>query len=217
MAVTYTSSFDRLLALPEVFTGRELTILFGWKSAMASNYLVNWKRAGLVQALGGRSDVYMNRVRNQQVNPEIAMRRAFPGAIKVGVDILRSAGWTTQIPAAAEVAVGSQTTLYAVNDFVLTTRSPAWFLGVTPGIERASGGLDRLAPEWALADMIARAQDKRVRKAWLLDPEDLSLSSVLETKGLPKALASFGLPPDCLRGEGYAQIYQRFNTPSIED
>ena len=207
---TYTSSFDRLRALPEVFSGRELTIRFGWKSAMASNYLANWKRAGLVQALGGRSDVYLNRVRNPQVNPEVAMRRAFPGAIKIGVDVLRSAGWTTQIPATPEVAVSAKTTWYAVNGFELTARSPAWFQAVRAGVEHAADGLDRLAPEWALADMIARARDKRVRKAWLLDPEDLAINRVVETKGLPKALASLGLTPGCLLGDGYATIYQQY-------
>lgn len=207
---TYTSSFDRLRNLPEVFTGRELTIRFGWKSAMASNYLANWKRAGLVQALGGRSDVYMNRVRNPQVSPEVAMRRAFPDAIKVGVDVLRAAGWTTQIPATPEVAVSSKTTRYAVSGFELTARSPAWFRAVRAGIEHATDGLDRLAPEWALADMIARALDKRVRNAWLLDPEDLAINSVLETKSLPKALAGLGLSPACLLGNGYANIYQQY-------
>ena len=214
----YTSAIERLRVTPEVFTGSELTVLFGWKSAIASSYLANWRKAGLVKSLGGRSDIHMNLVRNPHINPELALRRAFPLAILVGVDRLRAAGWTTQIPTLPEVAIGLTSSRYSINGFALTVRPEKWFQTVKPGVEKVAGGIDRLRPAWALADMISRAQDRRVRHAWLLDPDDLDLHSVLHSNtrsDLAAALQAFELAPDCLEGSGYARIYDEFRRSSI--
>lgn len=211
---TYTSAIERLRAVPEVFTGSELTVLFGWKSTIASSYLANWRRAGLIKSLGGRADVHMNLVRNPQINPERALRRAFPIAIKVGVDRLRAAGWTTQIAARPEVAIAPDSTRFAVEGFDLTTRSTKWFQTVRPGIDQAPDGLDCLRPVWALADMISRAQDKRVRHAWLPDPEDLDLPSTLDQaaqKDMHAAQLAFGLTTDNLTRAGYAKTYDEMS------
>ena len=209
----YTSAIERLRVTPEVFTGSELTVLFGWKSAIASSYLANWRKAGLVKSLGGRSDIHMNLVRNPHINPELALRRAFPLAIMVGVDRLRAAGWTTQIPTLPEVAIALTSSRYSIDGFALTVRPEKWFQTVKPGVEKVAGGIDRLRPAWALADMINRAQDRRVRHAWLLDPDDLDLNSVLRSNtrsDLAAALHAFELAPDCLEGSGYARIYDEF-------
>lgn len=205
----YTSAIERLRVTPEVFTGSELTVLFGWKSAIASSYLANWRKAGLVKSLGGRSDIHMNLVRNPHINPELALRRAFPLAIMVGVDRLRAAGWTTQIPALPEVAIALTSSRYSIDGFALTVRPEKWFRTVKPGTEKIAEGIDRLRPAWALADMINRAQDKRVRHAWLLDPDDLDLHSNTRSD-LAAALHAFELAPDCLEGSGYARIYDEF-------
>ena len=206
----YTSAIERLNALPEVFTGSELTVLFGWKSAIASSYLAHWRRAGLIKSLGGRSDVHMNLLANRQVNPELALRRAFPRAVKVAVDVLRAAGWTTQIPARPEVAVPQSSSRYSITSFELTTRSDKWFSVVQPGIERGVHGIDRLKPAWALVDMIHRARDRRIKHAWLLDPEDLDLESVRNNKHLATALQAFDLPADCLLDNGYETLSDNF-------
>jgi hypothetical protein len=63
----YTSAISRLGTLPEVFTGSNVTVLMGWKSGICSSYLAQWRKAGLIKSLGGRSDVHMNLVRNRQV------------------------------------------------------------------------------------------------------------------------------------------------------
>ncbi|MGH8338045.1 MAG: hypothetical protein ACRETL_14755 [Gammaproteobacteria bacterium] len=207
---TYTSAIQRLSALPEVFTGSELTVLFGWKSSIASSYLAHWRKAGLVKSLGGRSDVHMNLIRNSQVSPELALRRAFPAAVKVGVDILRAAGWTTQIPTQPEVAVPATRSLHAVNGFELTTRTEKWLQTVKPGLQQVADGIDRLRPAWALADMLARARDRRVKHAWLPDPEDLDLDSVRQSSDLARALPAFALAPDCLDDPGYVSIYDKY-------
>ncbi len=209
----YTSAIERLRVTPEVFTGSELTVLFGWKSAIASSYLANWRKAGLVKSLGGRSDIHMNLVRNPHINPELALRRAFPLAILVGVDRLRAAGWTTQIPTLPEVAIALTSSRYSIDGFALTVRPEKWFQTVKPGVEKVADGIDRLRPAWALADMISRAQDRRVRHAWLLDPDDLDLHSVLHSNtrsDLAAALRAFELVPDCLEGSGYERIYDEF-------
>jgi len=210
---SYTSAIDRLRSVPEIFTGSELTVLFGWKSAIASSYLAHWRRAGLVKSLGGRSDVHMNLTRNPHINPELALRRVFPLATKVGVDRLRAAGWTTQIPTLPEVAIAQTSSHYSVDGFALTLRPEKWFQTVKPGVEKVAAEINQLRPAWALADMISRAQDRRVRQAWLLDPDDLDMHSVLHSNmrsDLTEALSAFKLAPDCLDGSGYAIIYDNF-------
>jgi hypothetical protein len=206
----YTSAISRLGTLPEVFTGSNVTVLMGWKSGICSSYLAQWRKAGLIKSLGGRSDVHMNLVRNRQVSPELALRRVFPQAFKVGVDILCEAGWTTQIPNAIDVAVPTASSLYDLPGFTLSTRTAKWFQRVAPGTDRVQQGIDRLQPAWALADMLARAQDARVRNAWLLDPEDLDLESARRDKKISVALQAFGLESDCVEDSGYERIYNAF-------
>ena len=189
----YTSATQRLSTLPEVFTGSDLTILFGWKSAVASTYLALWRKAGLVKSLGGRSDVHMNLVQNRRVNPEQALRRAYPRAIKVGLDVLRQAGWTTQIPSAVDVAVPKASGLHGIEGFHLRHRSDKWFGCVSIGVQKLTLGIDQLQPAWAIADMLARAQDKRVADAWLLAPDDVDLDAVFADDVLQPALAAMGV------------------------
>ncbi len=203
----YASAVDRLASLPEVFTGGDLTVLFGWKSGIASTYLANWRRAGLIKSLGARSDVHMNLLRNREPNLEVALRRVFPQAVKVGVDTLREAGWTTQIPTVVELAVPHANTAREFEGFQITPRTSRWFARVAPGIERVARGLDRLQPAWALVDMIARARDTRVRGAWLLDPQDIELAGVREDAGILQALAAFGLESSCVSDDGYSTLY----------
>ena len=211
---TYTSAIDRLSALPDVFTGGDLTVLFGWKSAHASSYLAHWRKAGLIKSLGGRSDVHMNRVANRQVNPRAALRRAFPSAIMVGVDILREAGWTTQIPSLTEVAIAQSSPRHHLEGFELATRTDNWFATVAPGVQKVPAGIDQLKPAWALADMLARANDRRVRNAWLPDPEDLDLIRVRADRQMAPALRAFGLASDSCEDVGYELLYDRFTNPA---
>ena len=198
----YTSAIQRLASLPEVFTGGDLAVLFGWKSGICSSYLASWRKAGLVQSLGGRSDVHMNLLRHQ-ANPENALRRAYPQAVKVGIDVLREAGWTTQIPSVIDIAVPSGSSLHALPGFTLTTRTAAWYAKVRPGTERTAQGADRLHPAWALADMLARAQDARVRHAWLPAPDDLDMLAIMRCKQLAPALQALGLNATSLQKAGY--------------
>jgi hypothetical protein len=215
MAVSkYMSARDRLLQLGEVFTGSELTILFGWSSPIASTYLAQWRKAGLVRSLGSRSDVHMNLLTNLHGNSHLALRRIYPNAVLMGIDVLRMAGWTTQIPARSDVAIGPQGELYQLDDFLLHKRSERWFTLVRPRVVKVDQGIDQLQPEWALADMVYRALDGRVRDAWLLDPEDLDVQAVQSSKGVQDAFNAFGLP--AFSALAYEHWYRKLADRSTE-
>lgn len=209
MVKTYTSAIDRLLGLPAVFTGRDLTLKFQWSAATASAYLAQWRRADHVRSLGGHSDVFMNLVVQRNPDLESALRRAFPEAVKVGADVLRQAGWTTQIMQRPEVAVLSSGPKYKLLDFTLSPRAPGWFARIKPGLEAPAQGVKRLRPAWALADMIERCMDRRVKQAWLLAPDDLDLDAARADSETDAALAAFNLAPDGFADEAYAEMFER--------
>lgn len=145
------SALQRLMALPAIFSGKDLTVRFGWSSKNASQYLYLWKRRGLVQALGGHSDTFANLIVQPRVDWEACLRHAMPHAVIVGVEALRRRGWTTQIQARPEVAVPGSMPVYTVDAFTVSARPAAWFDVSRRGIENGA-----LAPAWALADMLAR-------------------------------------------------------------
>lgn len=213
MAEVYISAVQRLLDLPEVFTGSDLTVKFQWTSATASTYLAKWRRAGLVRSLGGRSDVHMNLVRNRELNPEVALRRAYPRAIKVGVDVLRQAGWTTQIPSAVDVAIPQSSVPHVVDGFVLSRRPERWYALVMPGVDKVNRGIDQLRPAWALVDMMARAGDRRVAGAWLIDPEDLDVDSAFSDKEMKNALLRWGL--GAMNPAAYEALFETWSATKV--
>ncbi len=170
----YTSAFERLQQLPAVFTGRDLTRHFAWRSDVASSYIAAWKRRGLVRSLGGRSDVHFNLIAAREPNVEAGLHKAYPRGVRVGLHPLTEGGWTTQIAQAIELAVPADSKMFSVEGVRFTLRSEAWFGATMAGIrERSAGALHHLRPAWALADMLQRAGDGRVRDAWLPDPEDI--------------------------------------------
>jgi len=189
-----TSSWARLQALPAVFRGADLTLRFQWTSRTASQYLYRWKQQGRVQAFGGHSDVFAN----LQVQPkppwEQALLLAMPSALIIGIECLRRAGWTTQIPSAPEVAVCSSQPRYATPWFHTVPCSAAWLLRVAKGVRPGQSGqaAPQLSPTWALADMLHR-------QGWAacgLTPDDLDWSAVTpkDRAEWPLAAAATGKP-----------------------
>lgn len=149
------SAHERLASLPAVFRGAELTVRFQWTSKTASHYLYLWKRRNLVSALGGHSDVFANLVVCREPDWEAALRLAMPSAVLVGVEILRRAGWTTQIPYRPEAVVNSAEPTYQVEHFDVKPRPPGWFKLLEHGMLRPNPrGVAMLSPSWALAEMI---------------------------------------------------------------
>jgi hypothetical protein len=211
MSEIYTSAIKRLSGLPDVFCGSDLTIKFQWTSAIASSYIAQWKKAGLVQALGGRSDVFMNLVTNKEPNTDLALRNCYPKALKIGIDILRQAGWMTQIPARVDVAIPKACNVYDIDGYNLSPRTEKWFNLMAPGIEKVDIGINQLRPAWAFADLIARSMDKRVHDAWLPDPEDIDELAVSEDPEMSVALKAFGLS----KLGTYEDIYQNWSGPKF--
>jgi hypothetical protein len=154
-ARTQVSAFERLRDLPALFRGGDLTRRFGWTSKTASQYLYLWKRRGLVQGLGGHSDVYANLLAGRHPDWEGAVVMAMPSAVLVGIEALRRAGWTTQLVQRPTVAVKSGCPVFKTDHFDPVTRDPHWFDQVASGIEGSPDeGLRTLRPAWALADLL---------------------------------------------------------------
>ncbi|MDO8442108.1 MAG: hypothetical protein Q7S97_13100 [Polaromonas sp.] len=149
------SAIERLQSLPAVFRGADLTVRFQWTSKTASHYLYLWKRRRLVEDLGGHSDVFANLLVNRQPNWEKALLIAMPSAVVIGIEALRLAGWTTQVPSRPAVAVNARQSVFKTERFEINPREPKWFDAVRCGIiGDKSGGLPTLAPAWALADLL---------------------------------------------------------------
>ena len=198
-----TSAIVRLQSLPPIFRGSDLTVRFQWTSKAASQYLYLWKRRGLVQGLGGHSDVYANLLTTPTPNWEKALLATMPSGVMVGVEVLRQAGWTTQIPQRPCVAVNAKQSVFTVEPFEISVREPKWFETAGPGIQGdRSMGLPGLRPAWALADMLHR-------EGWGpcgLWPDDIDWDSVSDEDEADweAACAAFGLPYRLLREHAVA-------------
>lgn len=192
------SAFERLRDLPPVFRGGDLTRRFGWSSKTASQYLYLWKRRGLVQALGGHSDVYANLLASRHPDWERALMMAMPSAVLVGIEVMRRAGWTTQVPQRPTVAVKAGHAVFKTDHFDVVTRTPRWFDQVAPGILGDSPQeLRALRPAWALADQL---KDGGWEQGGL-SPDDIDWSQIsrADERDWHAARAALGLPSIALR------------------
>lgn len=152
------SAIDRLRALPEIFRGGEVTALFQWTSKKASHYLYLWKRRGLIESLGGHSDVFVNLLANPRPDWSRALQMAMPSAVVVGVEALRRAGWITQIPGTMDVAVEAGSRVFSTSRFRVTTRTKSWFRATAAACEGdRTLAPPTLRPAWALADLLRQA------------------------------------------------------------
>src|SRR6185312_8865005 len=98
---------------------------------------------------GGHSDVYANLVTSRHPDWERALMLAMPSAVLVGIEALRRAGWTTQVPQHPTVAVKAGHPTFKTRYFDVISRTPRWFDQVAPGISAESpGDLRALRPAW---------------------------------------------------------------------
>lgn len=170
------ASHERLNSLPCVFHVADLTIRLGWAPQTALRQLFLWKKLGQVKGLGGQSWIFANLAADQYPDWELGLRMIMPTAVVIGIEVLRRAGWTTQIPYVATVAVSSAQRIHQVERFNVCAQSPQWFELINPGIRREDEdvALAHLAPAWALADLIKR-------EGWCdggLGPDDIYWDSV---------------------------------------
>jgi hypothetical protein len=188
-----TSAIVRLQSLPPVFRGSDLTVRFQWTSKAASQYLYLWKRRGLVKGLGGHSDVYANLLTSPTAQWEKALLMSMPSAVTIGVEALRQAGWTTQVPHRPGVAVNSKHSVFSADPFEISGRDPKWFEQAKAGFQAdRSMGLPTLRPAWALADML-RTQGWG---ACGLQPDDIDWDAVTheDEADWQAACEAFNLP-----------------------
>ncbi len=192
------SAFERLRDLPALFRGGDLTRRFGWTSKSASQYLYLWKRRGLVQALGGHSDVYANLLANRQPDWDRALLMAMPSAVLIGVEALRRAGWTTQVIPRPTVAIKAGQAAFKTGYFDVVSAAPRWFDQRSRGIaDGAREGLRTLRPAWALADQLQDAGWGRGG----LSPDDIEWSEIsrADERDWRVACEALGLPRTELR------------------
>lgn len=149
------SAIERLQSLPPVFRGADLTIRFQWTSKTASQYLYLWKNRGLVEGLGGHSDVFVNLMVNGNPNWEKALLTAMPSVVLIGIEALRQAGWVTQVPYRPSVAVDAGGPVFSTERYEIAQRDQDWFKMCSAGVvHEQSDTLPRLSPAWALADLL---------------------------------------------------------------
>ncbi|MHB1871739.1 MAG: hypothetical protein ACYCT1_12940 [Steroidobacteraceae bacterium] len=196
------SAFERLRNLPALFRGGDLTRRFGWTSKTASQYLYLWKRRGLVQGLGGHSDVYANLFASRHPDWEGAVVIAMPSAVLIGIEALRRAGWTTQLVQRPTIAVKSGYPVFRTDHFDVANRDLHWFTQVAPGIESRTGeGLRTLRPAWALADLLRDTGWQHIG----LSPDDIEWpQSASAERDWRAACKAFGLAPVALSDMGVA-------------
>lgn len=188
-----TPAYRRLLTLPALFRGRDLTLQQGMSSTTASQSLWRWKHDGLVAALGGRSDVFANLLVSPNPDWDTAVRMAMPSAVIIGIEALRRAGWTTQIPQTPDVAVRADRPHHLkITPFSIQLRDPRWFERVLWASPVSGTAAATLPPAWALADLL-------MTDGWDacgLSPEDVDTDEATEVDHADWRLACavFDLP-----------------------
>lgn len=173
-----TVSASVLTTLPFVFHLADLTVWRGWEPQVARSRIYRWIKAGLVVPLGGPSDVYANLTISRYPDWEMGIRMVMPTAVVTGLEVLRRAGWITQIPYLPTVTVNGHQRSYQVSRFSMTVQTPAWFDLMSPGIRDGEAvALPFLAPAWALADIIFHEGWQRCG----IDPDDIYWDQVTKT------------------------------------
>src|SRR5438067_1601931 len=123
---------EELYLLAAVFHLADLTIRFQRDPKAALRHLHQWKTQGLIMELGGVSQGYTNLVVAKYPDWENALRTVMPSAVVMGVEALRRAGWSSQIPYLSTVAVDAGQTVYAVDHFDMETLPSEWFEQTAP-------------------------------------------------------------------------------------
>lgn len=172
-----TSMIDRLLALPAVFTMRELK-LAGLSGGNAYTFLSRAresKRIAYASGERGRAGIYYNLLvdPNAAENRKLeATRKLYPSATLAGPAVLHAAGWITQIPAIYDVIVTKRRSKRLIAGINLLERPISWFLdrraaGDIVLEHESSFGIATLTPRAALADA------RQHRDTWVPDADDL--------------------------------------------
>lgn len=157
-----TSSLTRLTSLPGIFHTTDVLMRCGVPKDQVNQLLWRWKRAGHVQSLGDRSDVWFNLVLDKEVSRERwerAVTLAMPTAIAAGHGVLMRSGLSTQMTNADYLIRPARAARASIDGASVHERPAVWIRhlrragAVQPSaIER---GLAQLDPGAAALDMLA--------------------------------------------------------------
>lgn len=199
----YTSARARLMRLAEFgpfFEGRHAMQVFEWGPKTAAHYLWLWARQGLIQPLGGKSDLFFNLVADPAAasRVEAAVRRVMPGAVVGPLNVLNEAGLTTQRPGTLQLLVRPDERRFSIAAAVVESRPPTWWTAIDreKGIEIGTEDrLARLVPGAAIADSAVKPGG--------LAPDDIDFDAVTPAEGrralrLLRALSRGGRAPASL-------------------
>ncbi|MEO8838125.1 MAG: hypothetical protein ABI351_05390 [Herbaspirillum sp.] len=102
------------------------------------------------------------------------MLLACPSATVIGMECLRRAEWTTQIPARPTVAISANGPQYTIEPFVQEPRPEVWYRAIRLARTMSDPVMPFLPPAWALADILLSPGSQILMPA----PDDIEWDAV---------------------------------------
>lgn len=176
-----SSTIDRLLNLPEVFTLAEMRRLdVSLTGQAAYTFLHRAREAARIARVGERAGAYYNLVRDPAapVNRKLeATRKLYPSAVLGGAAVLHAAGWVTQIPQRYLVMVLGRPSVKTIDGVDIVMRNQRWYqtqseLGNLVNEYDSPFGITSLTPRAALEDA------RKFKDSWVPDEDDLDIDEI---------------------------------------
>lgn len=170
------STVDRLLALPAVFTLKEMRGI-GLEGGHLHTFLLRAEEAKRIAPVGKRTGAYFNLIVDPKgpTNRRLeAARKLYPSAVLGGAAVLHAAGWVTQIPQTYDVMVRYRRSIKSIHGVKLLLRPRSWYeaqmkAGNIVHETESDFGIATLTPRAALDDA------KEHKDSWVPDDDDLEL------------------------------------------
>lgn len=185
---------EHLNKLPDVFSVSEVKRYLGLNDDTARVYLSRWQARELIQPWAPRSGLYFNLVSNKNSPHDCfskAVTKCFPQAVLIGPQIIRAAGWITQISNTYTLALNVRPTRGSTlkgsgypepNGVSFEYRPRTWWHAMLNNKKTLDSkmqnqfGLQAVSPGFALVDMW-----KNRKNEWFPDPDDLYLDDYPES------------------------------------
>jgi hypothetical protein len=218
----YKSAIQRLSDLPEVFSRNTLMRTTGWTKSEAAIYLMRWSKKEWVKASGPRTNIFYNQFKNPAAREEHfakALKETYALPVLRGASVLRSAGWSTQIPNKVQLAVVNQKTTARVDGAEVVLRSGRWFQEVKDHLlkpsdtEWATYGFLSLTPAMALADMWVQ---KESEDNWHPDPDDLDFEAK-DWEEVRKCFKILNTPVPSVYEDWFGKVFEEEQGRTVAD
>lgn len=153
-----TASVDRLRLLPDVFNATAALLVTNIPKEQFNQYMWRWQKAGLVQSIGARSDVWINLLASPKPSHETwlkAVRMALPDAIVAGHGVLQRHGLSTQMANRVDMIRPAESARAEIDGVVLHERPKMWIKTLRRmRAVNEEGPLPELDPGAALVDLL---------------------------------------------------------------